>query len=419
MTAAPPLAPDPGVPQRDAMLDERGLAALLGARLLDGRTVRCELVYAKYRVGDSLRVGYRVESALGRHHVAARTFRPGASGAAYRRAVAASVPAGALPAVLHARDLGAVFWTFPNDRRLSGLPLLAGRSAALDGLVGHAGVRTRLVAYAPERSASAECRDAAGRVLAYAKVHADGGAERERERAEAVAAQLGADDPHLRVPGVLAASARDGALVLEALGGPRLDTLAPGKLGAALRRLGAGLAALHRLRPLPPRRFTRLDPERLARAVGVLARARPDTALAAAELLARLLARTDDAAGPDVHLHGDANLRNALLDGDRIALLDLEDAAAGPAAADLGQVLAGLLCARVQAQLSDTAERSLGDALLAGYAAVQAPPPAAAVRWHTAASALARTALPAVGRVRPDALARLRELLLVAGGRLT
>ena len=144
--------------------------------------------------------------------------------------------------------------------------------------------------------------------------------------------------------------------------------------------MGAGLATLHRLGPPPSRRFTRLDPDRLARAAGVLAGARPDAALAAADLLARLLARTDEAAGPDVHLHGDANLRNALLDGDRIALLDLEDAAAGPAAADLGQVLAGLLCARVQAQVSETAERSLGDALLTGYAAVQhrrPPPPCA------------------------------------------
>ena len=37
-----------------------------------------------------------------------------------------------------------------------------------------------------------------------------------------------------------------------------------------------------------------------------------------------------DGAGEPVHLHGDANLRNALLDGGRIALVDLEDAAAGP-----------------------------------------------------------------------------------------
>jgi aminoglycoside phosphotransferase len=398
------LAHDPAVPQRDALLDPTTVAALLGAE-----PDRCARVYAKYRVGDSLRVGYRIAFAAGERYVAARTFRDDTD--AYRRAKAFAVPAGPLPPVSHAPQFGTVLWAFPNDRRLTGLPLLAGRSPALDEVVGSAGVVPRLVGYAPERSATAECRDAEGRIVAFLKVHAAGGDERERRATEAAAT----DHPHLRVPRVLYASAREGALAIEPLPGSRLDTVPTGELGAALRRLGAGLAALHRL-PAPAERFTRLDPERLARGVGVIARVRPDAAPAAAELLARLLARTADAAGAAVHLHGDANLRNALDDGERIALLDLEDASGGPAAADLGLVLGGLLLARVQDRISPSEEAALGDALLAGYGA---PPPGAALRWHTAASVLARAALPAVSRVRADALARLPELLIAAAGRLT
>ena len=46
-------------------------------------------------------------------------------------------------------------------------------------------------------------------------------------------------------------------------------------------------------------------------------------------------------------IHGDANLRNALLQPDgTVALLDLEDLSHGPAAADLGQVLAALIVNR-------------------------------------------------------------------------
>jgi Ser/Thr protein kinase RdoA (MazF antagonist) len=132
----------------------------------------------------------------------------------------------------------------------------------------------------------------------------------------------------------------------------------------------------------------------------------------AAERLLGCLALTgDDARRRPVCLHGDANLRNALLlqDGG-IGLIDLEHVSAGPAAADLGQLLAGLLLARAQGR--DV--RGSAAALKSGYARVAEPPDPAALRWYTAASVLARVALPAVGRVRPDTLAHLRPLLEAA-----
>jgi Ser/Thr protein kinase RdoA (MazF antagonist) len=141
----------------------------------------------------------------------------------------------------------------------------------------------------------------------------------------------------------------------------------------------------------------------------VIARARPDVAGAADALLATLVAHAEDR--PAVTLHGDVNLRNALqlADGD-VALLDLEHLSAGPAAADLGQILAGLLLAR-------SSRRGAAAALLTGYGEVARTPDRAALRWHTAASVLARIALPAVSRFRPRALAQLRALL-AAGVRL-
>ena len=391
------LAPDAAVPHRDALLDERLVASLLSGRLHAGTVGSCRCEYAKYRVGESLRVVYRV----GDRHVAARCFAPGAGEAAYRRALATAVPAAPLRAVVHVPEIEAVFWAFPNDRRLTTLPLLAGRSRSLDRLVGER-VTPRLVAYCAERSASAECAGEDGQVLAYAKVHAGDGAERERRSLEGARA---AGDGFLRVPRVIGASALDGALAVEAVAGRRLDSLPARELPAALELLGAALATLHERSRPPERRFTRLDVERLAKAAGVIARARPDAGPAAARLSARLLERRDDAAGPPVALHGDANLRNALLEGRRITLIDFEDASAGPAAADLGQVLARLRAAPV-----DGGER----ALLDGYASVRPLPGEPALRWHTAASVLARLALPAVSRVRPPVLRRMRELLEAA-----
>jgi aminoglycoside phosphotransferase len=304
--------------------------------------------------------------------------------------------------VAHAPEVGAVLWAFPNDRRLTSLAMLDGESAALARLLGRT-VTTRVVAYAPERSASAQCLDGDGRVVAYAKLQGGEAAGRDRRGLAALAAA--ADDPDLRIPRLLGAT--DDTVLLEPVPGRSLDTLPDAQLPGALRRLGAALGALHTLSPPPEIRFNRLDGGRLATAAAVVARARPDAAAAAERLLSRLVVRRDDW-GPDVCLHGDANLRNAFLAEDRVALIDLEDVSAGPAAADLGQVLAVLLARGVDA----------GDALLAGYARRAERPDAAALRWHTAASVLGRVALPAVTHVRPDLLARLPALLDAAGALL-
>ena len=388
------LAPDAAVPQRDALLSEDVVASLYP----QART--CQRVYAKYRVGESLRVVYRLD---GTRHVAARTFRDGESAGAYERAQAGAVPVGPLPAVLHAHELDAVFWTFPNDRKLATLPLLTSGSPELAGLLGRPCHGLSVVAYAAERSASACCLDGEGNALAYVKVHAGDGAEHER-RQLAAAGSL--------VPRVLATSAEHGALVLEPVPGARLDSLRGAELVHGLRGLGAALARLHTATPVPDEPFTRLHPERLGKAVAVIARARPDAGRAAALVLASLLSPRDHADEPAVCVHGDANLRNAIFDGERVALLDLEHAAAGPAAADLGQLLAALRTDRVLGRITTSEETALADALLDGYAAVTRAPES--LRWHTNAALLARVAQSAINRVREDVLPALVPLLEAA-----
>ena len=98
-----------------------------------------------------------------------------------------------------------------------------------------------------------------------------------------------------------------------------------------------------------------------------------------------------------VTIHGDANLGNAvLLDDGRVALLDLEHLALGPAAADVGQVVANALVG--------------GDVGEAVPGRVRPDRPRGARLVHVG-SLLARVALPAVSRVREDLLPRLVRLL--------
>ena len=97
------------------------------------------------------------------------------------------------------------------------------------------------------------------------------------------------------MPRVLAAAA-EGALVLEPLEGARLDRLPTGELGAALRALGAALAPLHGLPPRPPALRRGSIPSGSTAPPADRPRA-PGRRAAAAELLARLLARAGDGAG--------------------------------------------------------------------------------------------------------------------------
>jgi aminoglycoside phosphotransferase (APT) family kinase protein len=177
-----------------------------------------------------------------------------------------------------------------------------------------------------------------------------------------------------------------------------------------MRRFGAALATLHSL-PVPAAlpRFTRLEPDRQAPAAELIARARPDVAVAVARLASELAAEAP-APGAPVCLHGDVHLKNGLIQGRRVALIDLDQVGLGPAAADLGSAMAGI---RYHALVTDEAARGdrLQRALVDGYASRREPPELQSLRWHVAAALLSERALRAVNRIRPDGLTHLGAVL--------
>jgi aminoglycoside phosphotransferase len=409
------LAPDPAVPGRDALLDAGEMAdrlsLLMGA---DGPLDidRYERGRVKYRVGASLRVVHEIEVAGERRIVASRTFGGGRAEEVYERALPTAREYGPLRGVAYDPELEAVFWTFPNDRKIATLGALVPNTDAVSRLLGQPIARTLLAAYAPEKSATAACFDEiAGRPVAYAKVFADAGELAASLRAHtAVFDALGTGSSTLRVPAVLGWSQEERMLVVEALEGRRVDTLRGPEHLEAMRRFGAALATLHTL-PVPAGvdPFPRLEPARQAPAAELIGRARPDVATAAARLADELVAGAP-AAAEAVCLHGDVHLKNGLMQARRIALIDLDQVGAGPAAADLGSAMAGI---RFHSLLADETARGarLQRALLDGYASLCELPDAHALRWHVAAALLSERALRSVNRIRPEGLAYLGAVL--------
>src|SRR5262249_47394971 len=141
----------------------------------------------------------------------------------------------------------------------------------------------------------------------------------------------------------------------------------------------------------------------------LIGRARPDVSVAAGRLAEELTADVPPE-GETVCLHGDVHPKNALTQGRRIALIDLDQAGLGPAAADLGSALAG---PRYNHPVADEAARGerVQQALLDGYADGRELPDEDELRWHVAAALLSERALRAVNRVRPDGLAHLGAVL--------
>lgn len=406
---------DQQVPQRDVLLDDPRVRDRLATRLgVHGplQIDRCERIKTKYRVGESLRALYRVSIDGASYKVAARTFPRERSAREFARAAGSVQEAGAIRAVTHDPEITTVFWTFPHDRKIAGLSVLDDPER-LSRLLRRACVRSEIVGYAPERAATARCFGPTDETIGYVKVYADD-TGRHTSRIHDALRAISPDAPAPRLPRVLGYASQDRALAVEALEGCTSDRLTGSARRTSYWRLGAALAALHAIEPphAPPHR--RLDPDQLVRAVSLVKRARPDVSVTASDLAHDLAAAWAPGREPPVCLHGDVNPRNWLVQPDRVALIDLDQVALGPAAADVGSVIATLRYRRCVGELTSTGLVELTDAFAAGYASVRAWPADATVRWYTAAAVLVERAFRAINRVRPEGLLHLNALLMDA-----
>jgi tRNA A-37 threonylcarbamoyl transferase component Bud32 len=415
MVSSDGLAHDPALPARALLLDPQAAPGLLSSALgvPASSVASATIVRVNYQVGRSMRVVYRAEIDGATHTIAARMFAGAKSTDVYRRCVEETKAVGSLRGIGLDVDAGAVFWVFPNDRKITALEAVMSPATRVPGTSATAATSKRLVAYAPEKSATLACETSDGTAVAYAKVTAAHQAERDYRTYSTLRATL---DPHsstLTLPAPLAYSPDERTLWLQAVHGRRMAESTDDDEVEDLERLGAAVATFHQLAAPHAPHFERFSPAHIIENATIVCSIRPDVADAAVHLVDRLIAAA--VIDHDIScLHGDLHPKNAIVAGDRVALIDVEDVTRGPAAADVASLLASLVYRRETGRLSarDCHERVA--AFLIGYARRHALPPATSLAWHTAAALFVERAARAVTRLRPLGLQHLPALFAAA-----
>ena len=413
VTSTVKLAPDPALPYRDVLLEPAAMRDRLAPALgIDMQAGVGELSVARvnYQVGKSLRTVYRADIGGTERTIAARMFAGAKSGDVYLRSATGAKDVATLRGIAHDPEIGAVYWVFPNDRKIGSLGAVLDPSTTVPG-IGDAPVRKRLVAYAPEKSATFACEDSQDVTVAYAKVAAAHQAERDYNTYSSLRAALAPDNPSLCLPAPLGYSSAQRTLWLEALPGRRMAESRGDDEIADLERLGAAVAAFHGLAMPDVPRFDRFAPEQLANDASIMRSGRPDAADAIDHLAARLTATAARVTYVQACLHGDLHPKNAIIHSDRVALIDVEDAGLGATAADIASLLAALVYRRETGDLSAAACRARAEAFLVGYRAHRDLPRRESLAWHTAAALFVERAARAITRVRPLGLEHFPALL--------
>lgn len=335
-------------------LDEAAVAALFGA-------TRCRIDRVKHRPGRNATVSYRLTAGGREQIVTTRWCRDGDACRRFERDTTG--------AARHFPDLDMIAWPWPADPKLDAPRVLAdparlAAAVAALGLGMPRAVQAEVVQYVPESRLTARVvAQVAGEARTlYAK------ASREPSGAEAhalLAALHG--QAGLVLPRPLGWQPETGLFWQDEVPGIAWLDLPPAAQRRLAPALGAQLARLHAARVPQARAADRLH-ARLDTALALLADALPAERGLLPALHARLAAGIDDWCGaPAVLLHADLHPRNVLVDGDRVALIDLDGARLGPAVLELGAWRADAL---YRAELAGGADdRAAWLALLEGYAA--------------------------------------------------
>jgi hypothetical protein len=443
----PALPADPMLPQLAQALDPLTMAQVFGAEL-GGLTVQgCEIDSVKYRPRRNGSVLYRLllrderrgaQRGAFEQRIAVRVCSGGDSAQRHRKACARrTAPSAAGPALSHWPALDMVAHWLPNDAKLDALALLCDDDAlrrrslgevvsALTGgrgrLVDH---RTRIVQVVPELRVCARVelylQDEAGAPATQHTLYAKADIERSGAATHAVMRALRSSaaqaDRRLCTPEPLLWQVSTGLHWQLAEPGVALQDAAPLIGVAASARVGAQLAALHATAAPTPHTLD-IDTLRAQtrRAAELLTLVEP----AWQPLIARLVQRLETGAAAlaregAVTLHGDLHPRNILVDGARLAFIDLDSVHAGPAVIELGGWVADMLYRAVLDGMPLQRTAPSWRAFLAAHAEASGhAADESLLAWSAAHHLLCKRAYRGVANLKPGRFEAIPTLLALA-----
>jgi aminoglycoside phosphotransferase (APT) family kinase protein len=444
MTSFHTLPQDRALPQLARALDEHAMAEVFADELRGHGTqlISCSVERIKYRPNRNCTLSYLLrlrDDSSGlvlEQRVAARLC---AGGDSVRRAARASAtplhPSLSGPALRLLPALDMLTWWWPNDAKLSAPHLLADAHALRqhvlpellevlsDGrgtLVNH---EIEIVQYVPELRLTARVelrwqangQHAQQRAYAKASIEPDGASAHEILRTLQASPAWGAG--RLRTPRALLWQPAHALRWQGGQPGQALLDLPRAEAARLATPLGAQLAALHSTPVAAASELTRaVLYNRLVQITRLLGDALPDsrdTLKCAAEHLLDGLRWLDDAAL--VTLHGDLHPRNVLADGDRLALIDLDDVHRGPALLELGGWVAEGMYRAVLEGGAPARDQQAWRALLDGYAeAGGIRPLPQALAWACAWNLLCQRAWRCVVNLKPGRFAIAPGLITLA-----
>jgi tRNA A-37 threonylcarbamoyl transferase component Bud32 len=324
----------------------------------------------KYKPGTSCLVGYEL-IVEGRPVAAHATAYPSGAEELGRGRTRAGVYGPLGPGLIVLEEANALVSVFPNDARVTALPEVADparRAVLLREIVPD---RTdlwpgplRVLTYRAERRQVAQVLAGGEPRLALKAYTADGYASAQ--------GSVGRFEPRgaLRVPRLLGRGDRRHVLAFEWLPGRSLGELLPDPALSVggVERVGAALAELHAQDPGPRPPVTRLaSAAALMVEATVLATLCPPLARRAGDLVRRVVARILVEPPAYGATHADFHPGRVALDGDGVAMLDLDLVERGDPAADLAGFVAHLERDVIRGTLAPARLALLRDALLEGY----------------------------------------------------
>jgi hypothetical protein len=395
---------DPGLPGLATLLDAKALAEVLRYEAGLDLVQEPELEYLRYKPATNCLAAYRVGADDTGFIYAKAHGRGDSAKLSKARALGAS-------AVLE--DRGITVFGFPNDAKLRTLSRIADperRDALLARVLGPDSPRPSeplcRLGYKPERRYVGHLREV-GDASAVLKFYASDGFP------VAVANSRAFESREvLRVATRIGRSKRHRVLAFEWIHGITLrESLAERRLGVdEIARLALALAELHAQRSdalLPRRVRTRVcELRELAVGLGFLCPPMAERAVALADRVCAELARIEPRWRS---IHGDLYDKQILLDRERVAIIDLDQASLGDPRSDLGLFLAHLERDVLLGTLSATHARELSEGMLAGYECATGVR-SEGLAVHVAESLL-RLAHHPFRRHEPDWVAKISDML--------